>query len=205
VTYLTREVVKTLPKGDWTGAFVSVWNAAFRAIVTREAGLQIGLLAAVVAPNEETGEGHLPHAVGWVDQEPTNQTGHAITNKVGRETNQDLVRELAGIALVKIRRKILDPDDIVGIGVCRLLVPGPPLLGPEPELVADGRLTVPGNISHDGDQHVLLLGKPAGVQTVSNATKREANIGKGLLGELAQGIGEQLRNVGLDQNIWLAN
>lgn len=126
-------------------------------------------------------EGGGPHAVRGIHDEATDDAGHAIANKVGGESNEDLVGKVRGVRLVEELRQILDPDDVVGIWC------------------------VVGDVGHDGNEHVLFSGKGSWVQAVSDAHDGDADIWKPSLSGLSNWVRQQLGDVGHDSDGGLAD
>lgn len=72
-----------------------------------------------------------PYTEGWIDQEATGQACQAITvvlyqqtvfsgsiclpNKVGRQSNKNLICKTPGVLLIEILREYLCPNDILSI------------------------------------------------------------------------------------------
>ena len=73
-----------------------------------------------------------PNGAGWVHEEAAGETSEAVTDKIGREGNEDLIAELASPGLVEVEREVLNPNDVCGVG---------------------RRET---DVCHDCDDHVLL-------------------------------------------------
>lgn len=61
------------------------------------------------------------------------------------------------------------------------------------------------NVGHDCDEHVLLAVERARVERDAGAKDSEADVGKSLLPQLAQGVSEQLGNVGQNRDGWVAD
>src|SRR3569833_934706 len=127
------------------------------------------------------GEGVRPDAVGRVDQELAADSGESIAEEVGRQADQDLVEEVASIALVEILREVLDPDDVLGEG----------------GRAGDGR--------HDGDQEMLLLGERTGVQAVPGPEEGESPVRQPSDSGAADRVRSQLRDVPADVDAGLAD
>lgn len=122
-----------------------------------------------------------PDAVRGVDQEASAHASHSIADEICGEGDENLVGEMSGVWLVEILRQILHPDNVVGVW------------------------RIVGDVGHDGDEHVLFARKRPWVQTVLDAEEGEASIRKPSLGGFADGIGQQLGDIGHDTDGRLPN
>ncbi len=116
-------------------------------------------------------QGLRPDTVRRPNQEAAADAGETVANEVGRQADEDLVGEGAGVRLVEILGQVLHPDDEVGVRAA------------------------PTHAGHDGDEHVLLLGEGAGIQTVAGAKQGEPPVREGPSHGHADGVREQLSHV----------
>ena len=117
-----------------------------------------------------------PDAVAGINEETASQAGHAVTDQVGGEGDQNLVAELASVGLVEVLGKVLRPDNVVGVGGAA------------------------GDVGHDGDEHVLLAVEGAGVEAVASAKEGETNIREDNFADLAERECQQLGDVEANGN-----
>ncbi|KAI6763373.1 hypothetical protein HG531_013270 [Fusarium graminearum] len=105
-----------------------------------------------VERNGDQGSG--PNAVRRVNEESTADTSHSVADKVGAQRNQNLVGKVGSIWLVEVLWEVLNPDDQVGVrGVVR-------------------------NVGHDGNKHMLLLGKGTWVERMAHSKESDAIVRK---------------------------
>lgn len=126
-------------------------------------------------------QGCRPDTVRGVDEETTANTRNTEADEVGGQGDENLVNDVRRIGLVKVLRQNLDPDDVVRV---RGIV---------------------GDVCHDGDEHVLLLGERPRVKSMAGAKEGDAVVGEPVLAGLSNRVCEQLRDVCENTNGRLAN
>ena len=124
----------------------------------------------------DSDKGRWPDGSGGIYKESTGQSSETVSDKVGTNSVQDLVAKAVGVRLVKEDGERLHGDNIVGVGSAKR------------------------DTGHDRDEHVLLFGKIARVETVLIAEGRPLLCWENSGHEFSNGIGDQLGNVGSDNN-----
>ena len=105
----------------------------------------------------DSGQVRRPDSPRRVDEETTGKTSETVANEVGRKGNEDLVAKAASPCLIEVDGEVLHPDDESSVR------------GSEPD------------ISHDGDNHVLLHVELARVEAPRVTESGEFFLGEGNL------------------------